>query len=60
MTNDELKYIIKFVEQVPVGDKRQKVLALLKTELSRTKLQVPKVPRLFQKYTIEHYEHTIV
>lgn len=50
MTSDELMAVIKFVEQIAVGEKQQTVLKILKNELKNRKSK-SKVPRLLQPYT---------
>jgi hypothetical protein len=57
MTSDELRTIIKFVEQIAVGEKQQTVLKILKKELNNRAVKA-KVPRLFQPYKGESNGNT--
>ena len=57
MTSDELKSIIKFVEQIAVGEKQQTVLKILKKELNNRTVKA-KVPRLLQSYKGENNGNT--
>lgn len=57
MTSDELKSIIKFVEQIAVGERQQTVLKILKKELNNRTVKA-KVPRLLQSYKDENNGNT--